>query len=308
MPPASWILAPCLAAEQPMDKLVPSPVPLSDADLRSASTATDHGVRAVRDLAYVPGSKDCVGDLYLPPGYGRDSGAKYPVLMVVHGGAWMLGSKYDPGEVDVSNRFAQDGYVVYDINYRLVQAGGTWPNSMNDVMDSIAFLKTHADQWHLDFDRFGLFGGSAGSQMALLAAYAPPETAPFKPVHYPGVTIPKAKVVGCYGTVSDMSKMEYTWVIHYMDDTPWHSTDLYAQASPITYIKTAVPTFCAHGDHDNTVPIEQSKTLVKALKEAGIKTDFLIIKNSRHVFHEEPGPKRELAWTHLKEFVDSVLK
>lgn len=268
----------------------------------------ENGVLVVHEIPYCLGIKQCVGDLYLPPDYEKQPAKIFPVVMVVHGGAWMLGSKLDPGEVDVSRRLAKDGYVVFNINYRLVQDGGTYPNSMNDAFDALAFLAKYADRLRIDCNRLGMFGGSAGSEMSLLLAYAPGGDSPFKAPEYPGVQLPKAKVAVTYGTVSDLRPLEYTWVIHYMDDTPWHSPELYAQASPISYVKTAVPTLCVHADHDNTVPIEQSKTLVAALKSAGIKTDFLLIQKSRHVFHESPGPKRELAFSHLKQFMDGILK
>jgi len=55
-------------------------------------------------------------DIYKPVG---DSNCARPVIVLVHGGAWIGGSKEDFNMVAMSRELAKKGWVVANINYRL---------------------------------------------------------------------------------------------------------------------------------------------------------------------------------------------
>lgn len=55
-------------------------------------------------------------DIYKPNG---DLNCKRPIIILVHGGAWIGGSKEDIDLVNMSRQFARRGWVVANINYRL---------------------------------------------------------------------------------------------------------------------------------------------------------------------------------------------
>lgn len=262
------------------------------------------GVRIVHDLLFAPDRK-LSGDLYLPGDIAR--GAKLPAVLIIHGGAWTMGNKSFPGEIDLGERLARHGYAVFSADYRLVKDGGTYPKSIKDVKDAYGFMVQNADALGIDKNNIGVFGASVGGMMALLVAYAP-NTGAFEPLLYKNISV-KPKAAVCYAPVTDVRDTELTWVIKYMDDTPWHSPEIYAEASPVTYVKSACPTLCIHGTDDVTVAFTQSESLVKALKAAGIETELVPIKNARHLpFHEEPGPVRELAFSRLIQYFDTHLK
>ncbi|MTA29219.1 MAG: alpha/beta hydrolase fold domain-containing protein, partial [Actinobacteria bacterium] len=98
-------------------------------------------------------------DLYVPEGCGP-----FPVLVWVHGGAWVGGDKANPEVFDrVAYAFSL-GYALASTNYRLAnQFGkGTWPDYPNDVADAVAHIVDNADRLRLDAERISLLGHSAG--------------------------------------------------------------------------------------------------------------------------------------------------
>jgi len=98
-------------------------------------------------------------DLYLPAGCGP-----FPVLVWVHGGAWVGGDKANPEVFDRAAYAFSLGYALASTNYRLAnQFGkGTWPDYPNDVADAVAHIVDNADRLRLDAERISLLGHSAG--------------------------------------------------------------------------------------------------------------------------------------------------
>lgn len=110
------------------------------------------------------------GDLYLPAGLQRlDS---IPLVVLIHGGAWMsqLGA-------DLFGPFARDlaarGVAVYNIEYRRVGSGGGWPTTFEDVsqaLDNVVAIDQRFPQ--LEEKDALVVGHSAGAQLASGAAPA----------------------------------------------------------------------------------------------------------------------------------------
>lgn len=65
---------------------------------------------------YAGNQVDLLLDIYKPK---LDSNCLRPMLVLVHGGAWVAGSKADVNMVLMSREFAKKGWVVANINYRL---------------------------------------------------------------------------------------------------------------------------------------------------------------------------------------------
>lgn len=103
-------------------------------------------------------------DIYLP----ENLSGPYPVIVYIHGGAWILGGKrlgcmYSPLS------FLQRGYAVVGANYRLSPLH-KWPAHIHDIKAVVRYLKAHADRYQLDRDRIVLWGDSAGGHLVELMA------------------------------------------------------------------------------------------------------------------------------------------
>lgn len=123
------------------------------------------GARVWRDVPY-GGAKAQRLDVYAPA---RTQGA--PVILMVHGGAWVVGGKDGPG---VTGRkmphWVEAGYVFVSIDYRMLPAADPLEQA-RDVAAALAYVQRHAAEWGGDGGRVVLAGHSAGAHLvALLAA------------------------------------------------------------------------------------------------------------------------------------------
>ncbi|MCS7032436.1 MAG: alpha/beta hydrolase, partial [Phycisphaerae bacterium] len=133
---------------------------VSTACAQLTQPALPPGTRLLEDLSYVPeGHPRQKLDLYLPP----KPETPLPVVVWIHGGGWSSGSKDNPPAV----RLTSQGYAVASINYRLTDSA-TFPAQIHDAKAAIRWLRAHADHYGLDPARIGVWGASAGGQLALL--------------------------------------------------------------------------------------------------------------------------------------------
>jgi acetyl esterase/lipase len=129
-------------------------------------------VKEVRNIAYYQGAgADPVRhrlDLYLPEGK-----KNYPVLLLVHGGAWMLGDKSFFGwGPDIGRYFAGRGIGVVMPSYRLSPAV-RHPEHVKDVARAFAWAAGHIAEYGGARQRLFLCGHSAGGHLVSLLATDP---------------------------------------------------------------------------------------------------------------------------------------
>jgi acetyl esterase/lipase len=130
----------------------PNPIPAAD---------TGAVRRQFRDLAYAGLSTAQKLDLYLP-----DGGGPHPLIISVHGGAFMGGDK---GDTQVTPMLAglERGYAVASINYRM-SGEALFPVLIQDAKAAVRWLRAHAGEYSLDPLRFAAWGGSAGGWQVLM--------------------------------------------------------------------------------------------------------------------------------------------
>ncbi len=131
-----------------------------------AEVALPPGARAERDLAYGADPQQRL-DVYIPA-----NAHNAPVVLMLHGGAWMIGDKGNRGVApNKVARWLPRGYVVASANYRMDRARPDPLQQADDVARALAFVQQQAPAWGADPARVLLMGHSAGAHLvALLAA------------------------------------------------------------------------------------------------------------------------------------------
>ena len=104
-------------------------------------------------------------DLYLPAGV---AGGTSPALVYVHGGGFTGGDKAKGSGLAEIPALAARGYVVASANYRLAPEH-LFPAPIEDVKCAVRYLRANAETLGVDPSRIGIWGGSAGGNLALLA-------------------------------------------------------------------------------------------------------------------------------------------
>lgn len=237
------------------------------------------GVKGHPDLVFLSkqGFRPLTLDVYAAPG-----GPPKPLVIYVHGGGWMGGTSRNAAAYSnfpaVMASLAARGYVVASVNYRLA-GEARFPAAAGDVDAAIRWLKTNAAAYGIDKTRVGIWGGSAGGQLAGLA----------------GVNCSagdgktesdcvQAAVIW-YG-VFDFSTMpqrqpaaENAYLGCKLADCP----EQVKAASPISFVDPKdPPTLLIHGTDDKTVPVTQSREMIAKLKAAGVRSEFIELPETDH--------------------------
>ena len=119
----------------------------------------------VRDLPYGPHERHRV-DVFAPPG-----AANADVVLFVHGGAFVRGTKSVNGEIydNLPLWFARQGVVAVNVEYRLAPEA-PYPGGAQDVADAVDWAIGHVAEYGGNAERIFLIGHSAGG--AHVATYA----------------------------------------------------------------------------------------------------------------------------------------
>ena len=125
--------------------------------------------RRVRDLTYATrGGKVLLGDLLIPKSVGS---SKPGVLVVIHGGGWKdCARRRAPVEAVAGIWAALGNVAAFNIEYRLLQEGGAFPENIGDVHCALHWISKEASRFGLDGSKLVLAGESAGAHLSALAA------------------------------------------------------------------------------------------------------------------------------------------
>lgn len=241
------------------------------------------------------------GVLHKPANY--DSGKRYPLLVVIHGGPTGISTPsltysyvypiwhwVDQGAVVLLPNYrgsAGYGEAFRSLNVRNLGVGDAW-----DVMSGVDYL---IDEGIADPGRMGVMGWSQGGY---ISAFLSTNTDRFKAISV-GAGISNWMT---YYVNTDI----HPFTRQYLKGTPWSDPDIYALTSPMTNINNAsTPTLIQHGELDRRVPTPNAYELYQGLQDVGVETKLVIYKGFGHGITK---PKERLAavWHNWEWFAEPV--
>ena len=198
--------------------------------------------------------------------------ADAPVMVYIHGGAWVMGEKREQGKPMLYELVAR-GWVCVAINYRL-SPRATWPAQIVDAKRAVAWVKAHIAAYGGDPSFVAVSGGSAGGHLSALLALTPGD-----PAFQPGFEQSDTSVDACvpfYGvmdmTGTDDGATRYGSGLlellerRVMKVPASEHPELFRAASPTYRVHAdAPPFFVLHGQNDTLVPVSVARTFVMAL-------------------------------------------
>jgi acetyl esterase/lipase len=229
----------------------------------AASAARAETAGPPRTVQYGPLTAE-QADLYAPPA--SWGAGPHPALIMIHGGAWTTGHRGD--DAGLSRFFADYGFVVLDIDYRLSVPGAPqshWPAQLQDCRRAATWLKQHAEDLAIDPARVGAVGDSAGGTLAVLLGEPDGAERPYV-----------AAVVDQFG-VSDLGSLGRYGpaLIAGLFGTGSPPADRLRSVSLFPAAAGSVPVLIVHGDQDEVVPLRQSQRLLQALTAAGVEAQLI---------------------------------
>jgi acetyl esterase/lipase len=266
------------------------------------------GVERVRDVRY----RRVAGlDLALDVYHRRDRPAGSPVLLQIHGGAWILGSKNEQG-LPLMRMLAARGWVCVSADYRL-SPHATFPDPLVDLKHAIAWIRRHVAEYGGDPELLVVTGGSAGGHLAALVALTAND-----PAYQRGLEDVDTSVRACvsfYG-VYDFADRHGLWrhgglrgllERQVMKASLEEAPEAYARASPMSCIHAGAPPFLVvHGTRDTLVPVEEARRFCQAFRAvARAPLVYAEIPGAQHAFEVFPslrtvhvlhGVERFLVW------------
>ncbi len=195
-----------------------------------------------------------------------------PVMVYVHGGAWVIGDKREQGKPMMFELVAR-GWVCVAINYRL-SPKATWPDHIVDVKRALAWVKEHIAEYGGDPSFVAVSGGSAGGHLCALSALSAGDTE-----WQPGFEDADTSVQACvpfYGVMDMTSSPEVTryggGLVQMLEKSVLkvkesEQPDVFRGASPTFRVRCdAPPFFVLQGGNDTLVPVETARAFVERLR------------------------------------------
>jgi acetyl esterase/lipase len=270
------------------------------------------------DLAYASKSPTQKLDIYLP----NEGVGPFPVIISIHGGAFKFGDKAD-GQLTPMLEGLKHGYAVIGVNYRL-SGEALYPAQINDIKAAIRFLRANTPKYNLDGNKFAVWGGSAGGNLAAMAGTSGDvKELEDLSLGNAGESSRVQAVVDWFGPI-DFLQMDPQFIEsgkgradHNEAGSPESMLlgkqitsvpGLVKLANPTTYISEDDPPFLIqHGTEDMMVPTQQSENFAAALQKVtgNEKVTLILLKGANH------GGKQFEEASNLKivfEFLDKSLK
>jgi acetyl esterase/lipase len=235
------------------------------------------------------GDRDLCCDVYLPP---QEAGRR-PGVLLVHGGAWKLGSRQQLKGYGFL--IGRQGFVCVASEYRLSEEAA-WPAQLHDVKAAIRWMRATADELGLDPDRIAVMGASSGGQLALVAAETAGEPEWEGAGGNPEAASTVAAVVAFYAPtrLDRDGPMLREFIDLLMGDDV--SDQGYRCASPVELLRPGhPPTLIFHSNRDDIVPRQQSLTLYDRLVQLGVPVELHLYDGEPHAFDARPELGREAA-------------
>ncbi len=237
--------------------------------------------------------------------------SKAPVLLQVHGGAWVIGNK-EQQAMPLMAHMADRGWICVSINYRL-SPRATWPDHIVDVKRAIGWVKENIASYGGDPDFVAITGGSAGGHLSSLAALTANE-----PEFQPGFEEVDTSVVAAvpiYGVYdwtnrdgtgrADMEGMLARLVLKskLQDNREvWHNASTMSWVGP-----DAPPFFVIHGANDTLVPVEQARAFVAMLRaESKNPVAYAELPGAQHAFELFDSPRTLQTIPAIHRFLEAI--
>ena len=218
-------------------------------------------------------------DVYLPAGR---SVKETPVLIYIHGGAWIDGDKSEFLQVKPLVEQIFPGYAMISFNYRLydfVSKQNRFPAQEEDVKAALLYIRSKLAEWNLS-DKIILSGASAGGHLALLHGLKNRESDIKGLIAF----FPPTDLTSLFG-FNNLTSLGLTEI---MGGTPMTAPANYQNSSPVNFASSDDPPIIFfHGETDQVVPISQSERLETTLKNTQIRHQFIRVPNQGHGFTAE---------------------
>jgi acetyl esterase/lipase len=253
-------------------------------------------------------------DVYRP----ADVSQPTPVVIVIHGGGWIEGTKED--RVLEMMPYLQMGFAAVNVEYRLGRVSLA-PAAVEDCRCALHWVFANARKYNFDPSRVVLQGGSAGGHLALTTGMFTPEDGFDRECRTPDEDFwtvspgtnkdPRvAAIVNWFGITDVLDELHGAnakgYAVVWVGNQP-NADDVAKRVSPINHVNRNVPPIVTiHGDKDELVPYSQAVRLHKALDASGVANQLYTVVGGNHGgFSADENQK---IWGIIRRFLQENVK
>jgi len=240
------------------------------------------GVHKVKNIPYGNDSKLQRIDIYLPK-KPKDSS---PVVLFIHGGAWILGSKSDQGKT-WANAFVKENFIFVSMNYRL-SPKATWPDHISDCKLAFNWIKENIEKYGGNPKEIIISGNSAGGHLASLLALDLSQDNSLK--NSQDSVFSCLSLYGVYDLLNS-NKNQSRSLTNLLSRAVFkcsisENPEMWQKASPLFRIsENACPFVLIHGSNDSLVNVKDARIFAKALKDTSKNSVIYIeLPFTQHAF------------------------
>ncbi len=240
-----------------------------------------------------------------------NSSTKKTAVLICPGGGYAHLSMEKEGSL-VAKMFNENGIDAFVLTYRLnnaKQEGHRYPDQYNDVTTAIRLIRSRADEWHIDPDKTGVMGFSAGGHLASTAATIHQEGDPNAADPIKRFSTRPSFAILIYPVIT----MDTTFAHRGSRDNLLGKTPDEAMVNALSTEKrvnaATPPVFLVHADDDKAVPPMNSIAFYSALKKYKVKSTMFIYDHGGHGFGMAPSdpvlnqwPRQCIQWLQNQGF------
>jgi acetyl esterase/lipase len=225
------------------------------------------------------------------------------IIWVISGGWFSAHDAINPVPVE---ELLKRGYTVFAVVHGS-QPRYTIPEVISDMNRAVRFIRYHAADYHIDPDRIGVTGGSAGGHLSLMLGTAGDKGNPdakdpvdktssrvqavacfFPPTDFlnygkPGEDALGRGILKGFKAPFDFHEQDPNTKVYRPITDEARIIEIGRQISPVNHVSADdPPTLIMHGDADQLVPIQQAELIIEKLKSAGVDCKLVVKKGASH--------------------------
>lgn len=264
-----------------------------------SSCSRETKVHVTHDVTYGnAGGVALTGDVYEPSDHATGDGNPevLPVIVVIHGGAWTQGDKADV--TGTAQGLAKAGFVAVAINYAIRSAGQRFPGESEDCQQAVRWVQEHAAELGIDPQRVGVYGSSAGGNLAMMVGVLGNGSSTLPPVKAvvawsgisdlsilappDGRSHPENPPPGCLGRTDCIGVVTPQVFPDYLGCTLSRCRERYVAASPVNFVSASTPPMYLSAAEIDFVPFDQSERMAEALQRNGVEAEAVAVPGRGH--------------------------
>jgi len=201
--------------------------------------------------------------------------SKSCIVVCAGGGYWIRASH--EGE-DYAKWLQKNGISAFVVDYRVHPY--KYPAPQYDAMRAIRYARYYAKKYGYDENKIGIMGSSAGGHLAGSVATATDEMGYTAVDEIDTVSWRPDFMVLCYPVISFIEFAHHGSRVNLMGEVSEREAQKLCVDKRVT--RNTPPAFIWHTAEDQSVPVENSLLLTKALSEKGVPFEFHCYQNGRH--------------------------